>query len=661
MAALLENRLFVVLVGLGLMVGASGLTGAALEHQARAPAAVSSCRLGNGVEHVVYLQFDNLHLSREVASVPSDLEQMPDLLRFLEENGTLLSSNHTALTSHSGDDLLASLTGLYPDRHGQGAGDTWRRSVPAPWVPFTRAGCDVGSVAGPAGLVLENSTSDLSAVFGQGSREMAEARTDPGKAAADFTGLAVHCARQSAECSAAHGGRADRLPDEPGGYEGFSAVYGQRYLGPRIAPAQPLTDLEGGRLQGFGGFEAMTPAVSLAYVAAMQEHGVPVTFAFLSDPRHRSGGGDALVPGEAGYIQRLRDYNRAFARFLDRLKRDGIGAGNTVFVVSAAQGSHFAGGVPAPSGCDGLQTPCRFQQSGQVQVNLPGLLSEQQRVTTPFAIRDDSAPAIWLDGDPGPTAPQTRALEKAAGRLLVRDPRGGPSQPLVRFMADRAEMGLLHMVSADPRRTPSFILFADPAYHLTGGPAGCGASGCLAIDQGSAFNHGTLDADVTTTWLALAGPGVAGRGLDAQTWVDQVDIRPTLLALTGLRESYLHDGRVISEALQVAAQPPGIRIAVAAYESVAASLKQLDAPVGRLGILSLSAATRALASDSAGDGAYRLFLARIQGFSERRDAVADRMLKALDDAAFASRSLDSSTAAAMVDQANQLLIEIGRA
>jgi hypothetical protein len=37
------------------------------------------------------------------------------------------------------------------------------------------------------------------------------------------------------------------------------------------------------------------------------------------------------------------------------------------------------------------------------------------------------------------------------------------------------------------------------------------------------------------------------------------------------------------------------------------------------------------------------------------------MLRALDDAAFGGRSLDSSTAAAMVDQANQLLIEIGRA
>jgi hypothetical protein len=701
-AALLENRLFVVLAGVVLMFGASWLTGAALEHQAKAPAASSPCRLGNGVEHVVYLQFDNLHLSRDVPSVPSDLEQMPHLLRFLEENGTLLSSNHTPLISHSGGDLVTSLTGLYPDHHGQGVGDTWRdfnadggtasadtltyltsrvseghaasstdtaynlvtsggRNVPAPWVPFTRAGCDVGSVAGPAGLVLENTGSDLNSAFGPGSREVMEARIDPARAAADYTGLAVHCASESAECSAARGGRPDRLPNEPGGYEGFSAVYGQRYLGPLIAPSQPLTDLEGRPLKGFGGFDAMPPAVGLAYVAAMQEHGVPVTFAYLADPHDPRGGGNVFGPGEPGLVQQLRDYDRAFAGFLDRLKRDRIGPANALFVVSAAHGSHFVGGAPTPSACDGRQTPCGYQQPGQVQVNLPGLLAEQQRVTTPFAMRDDAAPAIWLTGDPGPAAPQTRAVERAAARLLVKDPRGGPSQLLVRFMADRAEMGLLHMVSADPTRTPSLVLFADPAYELAGGPTTCGSSGCLAVDPRSAYNHGTLGADETTTWLGLAGPGVARRSLDAVTWVDQVDIRPTLLALTGLRDSYLHDGRVISEALQAGARPPGIRAAVAAYENVAASLKQLDAPVGRLGMLSLSAATHALSSDAAGDGAYRLFLARIQGFTERRDAVAERMLKALDAAAFAGRSLDSSTAAALVDQSNQLLIEIGRA
>jgi len=42
------------------------------------------CRLANGIEHIVYLQFDNVHLRRDIPNVPSDLEQMPNLLNFLE-------------------------------------------------------------------------------------------------------------------------------------------------------------------------------------------------------------------------------------------------------------------------------------------------------------------------------------------------------------------------------------------------------------------------------------------------------------------------------------------------------------------------------------------------------------------------------------------------
>ena len=52
---------------------------------------------GNGVKHVVYLQFDNVHLRRDNPNVPSDLEQMPNLLHFLEQQGTLLTNHHTPL------------------------------------------------------------------------------------------------------------------------------------------------------------------------------------------------------------------------------------------------------------------------------------------------------------------------------------------------------------------------------------------------------------------------------------------------------------------------------------------------------------------------------------------------------------------------------------
>src|SRR6185437_5413109 len=71
------------------------------------------------IKHVIYLQFDNTHLRRARAGVPSDLEQMPHLLNFLRGNGTLLANDHTQLISHTANGILTSLTGLYPDRHGQ--------------------------------------------------------------------------------------------------------------------------------------------------------------------------------------------------------------------------------------------------------------------------------------------------------------------------------------------------------------------------------------------------------------------------------------------------------------------------------------------------------------------------------------------------------------
>ena len=45
----------------------------------------SSCHLGNGVQHVINLVFDNVHFSRDNPNVPSDLEQMPHLLDFLKQ------------------------------------------------------------------------------------------------------------------------------------------------------------------------------------------------------------------------------------------------------------------------------------------------------------------------------------------------------------------------------------------------------------------------------------------------------------------------------------------------------------------------------------------------------------------------------------------------
>src|SRR5947207_1098311 len=450
----------------------------------------AGCQLGdNGkIKHVIYLQFDNVHFQRDNPNVPSDLEQMPHLLSFLRDNGTFDTNDHTVLISHTGGGILSSLTGLYPNRHGQAVSNSYGyfrpdgsvgfsssfkywtdntdggnpannpptasadqnynmvnqdppslggtgavRNAPAPWVPYTRAGCDVGGV-GLANIEQENNTSivlrspatslaaasgigdtvvkvasvaglsagqtvvietgtasnelagiaavgtagaagtgvtltaplakahasggaftvytadptgDMTKVFGAGSPEWNEGRNSqisPSGTAArslaqtDFVGIAIHCATGGGICNAnSANARPDLLPDEAqpdgggtNGYQGFQALFGAKYVNPAINHgAACVNDTNGNPIAdqfthcGFPGFDGMFPRNTLAEVATMQEAGVPVTFGYLSDAHDAHGvAGEihhAYGPGEAGYVQQLRDYDQAFADFFTRL------------------------------------------------------------------------------------------------------------------------------------------------------------------------------------------------------------------------------------------------------------------------------------------------------------------------------------------------------
>ena len=224
----------------------------------------SSCHLGNGVKHVVEITFDNVHYFRDNPNVPSDLEQMPNLLNFIEGNGTMLSNNHTPLIAHTADDILTTLTGLYGDRQGMpisndyqayntdgpngsfnttdpaGSFAYWTDPVydtaktpnphhdtnpsmvyapvppatattpvtpdtitPAPWVPFTRAGCDVGAFS-TANIELENTAVDIPKVFGPNSPEAQQLNADknPFKDARSPTTSASPCTARRAARSA---------------------------------------------------------------------------------------------------------------------------------------------------------------------------------------------------------------------------------------------------------------------------------------------------------------------------------------------------------------------------------------------------------------------------------------------------------------------------
>src|SRR5216684_3677015 len=97
-------------------------------------AASNSCKLNSAqgaIQHVIYIQFDNTHFTRDNPNVPSDLEQMPHLLNFIEGNGTLLTNDHTALISHTATGILTSLTGVYPDRMGQPVSNSFRYFTPS--------------------------------------------------------------------------------------------------------------------------------------------------------------------------------------------------------------------------------------------------------------------------------------------------------------------------------------------------------------------------------------------------------------------------------------------------------------------------------------------------------------------------------------------------
>src|SRR5438445_31977 len=312
-----------------------------------ATTATNSCQLKSpkgAIQHVIYVQFDNTHFRRDNPDVPSDLEQMPHLLNFIQDNGVLMSNHHPVLISHTATGICAQ---------------------------STRA-------------------------------------------------------------------RRDLLPAEPGDYSDFNGLFGAKYVNPVIKPSGPMTDLDGTMIQdatghiGFPGFDGMEATVSLAWVAQMQEAGIPITYAYVSDAHdgHGTAGNIhfAYGPGEAGYTQQLQDYDRAFQKFFDRLAADGINKSNTLFVFTVDEGDHFVGDQPTPAGCDGVTTPCTYNRVGEINANLRRMIFTQFADSTSFSVHSDDAPTVYVNGNPGRTDPTVRQLERESAQLSWLNPYTGQVQ-----------------------------------------------------------------------------------------------------------------------------------------------------------------------------------------------------------------------------------------
>jgi hypothetical protein len=400
-------------------------------------------------------------LRRDNPNVPSDLEQIPSLLNFMTANGTLSGNHFTPLISHTADDIVTSLTGVYGDRHGIPVANSYRvfdsnghpsgshgsfiywtakdstdnlpvmvnengKTAPAPWVSYTRAGCDFGAFS-VANMEFETLPGDIGVVYGTSSPEFQSVSTALGlpntpanqpakqKPNTDWLGIAVHCAQGSPLCAS---GKPDALPDEPGPqgqpgpnqYVGFNALYGNINVAPAICQAASthpcdasnhvkgldgnvITDAYG--QPGFPNIFNPTATQSLGYAATMLEAGIPVVYTYVAlahnrnplplDPvTNRPTPDFAFGPGETEYVNQLKGFETAFGQFFARLAAHGIDKTNTLFVISADENDHFVGGAPTPVGCDGVTTPCTYvypnttvRSVGELQSTIDSLLLTQ--------------------------------------------------------------------------------------------------------------------------------------------------------------------------------------------------------------------------------------------------------------------------------------------
>src|SRR5206468_2726902 len=318
-----------------------------------------------------------------------------------------------------------------------------------------------------------------------------------------------------------------------------------------------------------------------------------------------------------------------------RLAADGIDKSNTLFEFTADEGDHFAGGdgIPQADGtlawshanCSWTTTPaCPSNQVGEVNLNIKAKLPAG---TPSFSIHRDSAPTFYVNGNPVRTNPTLRQMERNVMGVQATDPylSSSPAPVFVRI-ADPVTEKALHMVNADPKRTPNFTAFALPDYFVTDANPSCGSNPC--IDYHFAYSHGDIQEDIARTWLGFVGPGVKHLGRTSDVWSDHADIRPTILALRAHQESLVRVREVY---------------------------KQLAAPFGPYSMDVLTASTRGITSTD--ETVYEATETSIANLTTQRDALEARMRTALTNATFGGPLASEQDLKSMIAEGQDILAQ----
>ncbi|MGZ4418735.1 MAG: hypothetical protein ACXVRV_11245, partial [Gaiellaceae bacterium] len=340
-----------------------------------------------------------------------------------------------------------------------------------------------------------------------------------------------------------------------------------------------------------------------------------------------------------------------------------IDKSNTLFVFTVDEGDHFVGDQPTPAGCDGVNVACNYDRVGEINGNLSAMIRTQFTDTTPFTVHSDDAPNVYITGNPSQTDPATRKLEREMAQLSWLNPYTNQTEKNIMVaLADKTEMKTLHMITADPARTPTFTPFADPDWFFfaSNSPATCATQAACAFipgrtSQSFAWNHGDIQDEIASTWVGVVGPGVKN-GSDYTGWTDHTDVRPTMLSLLGLSDDYIRDGRTVAQVIDPGAVPATLQTSDAL--ALGDVLKQLDAPFGQFAMDTLKASTVALASDTNHDNRYTTLEKSITQITDQRDQLVDQ-IKALLAGAEAGQAIDHDSATQILDRAQGLFGRAG--
>ena len=315
----------------------------------------------------------------------------------------------------------------------------------------------------------------------------------------------------------------------------------------------------------------MSAAASLAYVAAMQETGVPVTYAYISDAHdfHGAAGNAHLAfgPGSPGLREQLKAYDDAFAAFFQRLAADGIDRRTrSSSSPSTRATTSSAARRPRPAATASHARATGRDQVGEINANIDTLVATQfpslaaqflgAGAPNAFTVHGDDAPTFYL-AKKGPAAASsarpTRSPASSNGQVPISR-RSIPTRASRTISwwrwPTRPEMKLLHMfTTGDPRRNATFTLFGDPNYFLTDFPT----STCqTCINPAFAWNHGDIQPEIATPGSGSSDPGSGSSGGRLASGPTTPTSGRRCSPCSALQDDYRHDGRAILELLHPA-------------------------------------------------------------------------------------------------------------